>query len=199
MSGEVKIRTVIGQDAAELVRIYAPYVLNTAVTFEYDVPTVEEFAERIRRIKLKYPYLAAESDGEILGYAYAGPFKERAAYDRSVETSIYVKDGHKGCGIGRKLYDALEGALKEQGILNLYACIAYPEREDSFLTKDSVAFHEKMGYQTVGRFHRCGYKFGRWYDMVWMEKFIGTHSENPQELKAFDCISAAAAEKHGDI
>lgn len=171
------IRTAALQDAGKLLEIYAPYVEKTAVTFEYEVPLEKEFEERIRRTLERYPYLVAEREGEIMGYAYAGAFKERAAYDWTVETSIYVKMDKKRLGTGRLLYDELEKILLRQGILNVNACIAYPDAEDEYLTKDSVVFHEKLGYHLAGRFYKCGYKFGRWYDMVWMEKHIGTHRE----------------------
>lgn len=181
----ITIRTAVLQDAEVLLEIYAPYVKNTAITFEYDVPTVEEFAGRMSNVLRRYPYLVAEVDGEPAGYAYAGPFKERAAYDWAVETTVYVKEDMKKHGIGRALYEALEKTLAAQGILNLNACIAFPEKEDEYLTTDSVKFHKKMGFSEVGRFHKCGCKFGRWYDMVWMEKHIGTHEENPAEVRFF--------------
>lgn len=181
----ITIRTAVLQDAEALLEIYAPYVENTAITFEYDVPTVEEFAGRIGNVLKRYPYLVAEVDGEPAGYAYAGPFKERAAYDWAVETTVYVKEDMKKHGIGRALYEALEKTLAVQGILNLNACIAFPEKEDEYLTTDSVKFHKKMGFSEVGRFHKCGCKFGRWYDMVWMEKHIGTHEENPAGVRSF--------------
>ena len=181
----ITIRTAVLQDAEALLEIYAPYVKNTAITFEYDVPTVEEFAGRMSNVLRRYPYLVGEVDGEPAGYAYAGPFKERAAYDWAVETTVYVKEDMKKHGIGRALYEALEKTLAAQGILNLNACIAFPEKEDEYLTTDSVKFHKKMGFSEVGRFHKCGCKFGRWYDMVWMEKHIGTHEENPAEVRSF--------------
>ena len=181
----ITIRTAVLQDAEALLEIYAPYVKNTAITFEYDVPTVEEFAGRMSNVLRRYPYLVAEVDGELAGYAYTGPFKERAAYDWAVETTVYVKEDMKKHGIGRALYEALEKTLAAQGILNLNACIAFPEKEDEYLTTDSVKFHKKMGFSEVGRFHKCGCKFGRWYDMVWMEKHIGTHEENPAEVRSF--------------
>lgn len=109
----------------------------------------------------------------------------RAAYERAVELSVYVAPDKKRLGIGARLYEALELILKEQGILNLYACIACPEKEDEYLAADSVRFHEKLGFQMVGKFHRCGYKFHRWYHMVWMEKHIGLHGENPPGVKSF--------------
>lgn len=179
----IPIRPAIQQDAEALLQIYAPYVEKTAITFEYDVPTVEEFAGRIGKVLQKYPYLVAEISGEPVGYAYAGSFKERAAYDWAVETTVYVREDMKKHGIGRALYTALEKALAAQGILNMNACIAFPENEDEYLTRDSVKFHERMGFNEVGRFHKCGCKFGRWYDMVWMEKLIGEHVENPPAVR----------------
>lgn len=185
MENQVTIRVAREEDAKELLAIYTPYVEHTAITFEYDVPSVEEFSERIRHIQQKYPYLVAQIDGQIVGYAYASAFKTRAAYDWAVETSIYVKMDQKRKGIGTKLYDTLEQILKKQGIINVNACIAYPEENDEYLTKDSVYFHEKTGYHLVGQFHQCGYKFQRWYHMVWMEKFIGQHVANQPPIIPF--------------
>ena len=162
-------------DAKKLLAIYAPYVRETAITFEYEVPTIEEFAVRIAHTLERYPYLVAKYNGEIVGYAYAGPLHERPAYDWAVETSIYVKHDKKGQKIGRALYDALEVQLRRQNIVNVNACIASPAIEDAHLTRDSILFHEKLGYQMVGEFHQCGYKFDTWYNMVWMEKMIGEH------------------------
>lgn len=172
---EILIRTANPEDAPKLLEIYAPYVIGTAVSFEYEVPSVEEFARRIENTLQKYPYLVAEQNGEILGYAYASSFHTRAAYAWCAETSIYVKTDVKKQGIGKALYQELELRLKQQNILNLYACIAYPEREDEYLTKDSVRFHECLGFELIGEFHKCGYKFDRWYNIVWMEKHIGEH------------------------
>lgn len=104
---DIVIRTASTQDAAELMQIYKPYVENTAVSFEYDAPDTDEFEARIENIMKKYPYIVASSDGEIVGYAYASAFKERKAYDWAVETTIYIKSGYKGKGIGKRLYLAL--------------------------------------------------------------------------------------------
>lgn len=175
MCKAMNLRIASPADAPALRAIYAPYVTDTAITFEYAVPTVEEFADRIRHTLERYPYLVAERDGEILGYAYAGAFKTRAAYDWSVETSIYVRVDQKRTGVGRALYAALEDILRMQNILNVNACIAAPEQPDEHLTRDSIAFHTRLGYRLVGEFHACGYKFGRWYNMVWMEKHLGPH------------------------
>lgn len=185
MQREIQIRTAAIEDAEVLLAIYAPYVTETAITFEYDVPLLEEFQNRIRRIQKRYPYLVAECGGEIVGYAYASAFHERAAYDWCAETSIYVERGKQKMGIGRRLHDALELACRDMGILNLYACIACPDTEDAYLTRNSVEFHEHMGYRMVGTFRQCGYKFDRWYDMVWMEKMIGEHKNIQAAVRNF--------------
>ena len=169
------IRSAKQEDAIRLLEIYAYYVENTAITFEYEVPSPDGFRNRIETTLTRYPYLVLEENGEILGYAYAGVFEDRAAYERSCEISIYLDHAAKGCGHGRKLYEALEAELKKLGILNLYACIAYPIAEDAYLTRNSAEFHQHMGFVQVGKFHKCAYKFGRWYDMIWMEKFVGEH------------------------
>lgn len=192
-----KIRIATPGDAEKLLEIYAPYVEKTAITFEYTAPAVQEFKERISRTLEQYPYLAAEREGELVGYAYASSFHTRAAYRWGVETTVYVRGNRKGTGIGKALYQALEAILSLQNILNLNACIAYPQIEDEYLTKNSVRFHKHLGYRLVGKFHQCGYKFGRWYDMVWMEKQIGNHTANPPAVKAFGEIKDLAARKLG--
>ena len=172
------IRTATPKDAERLVVIYSYYVENTTVTFEYDVPTIEEFGQRIETTLMSFPYLVAEDNGIIKGYCYASPFKTRKAYSWSVETSIYVdKDSH-GQGIGATLYNKLEQYLKMQNIINMYAGISYPN-------DDSEAFHKKSGYKKVAHFEKCGYKLGKWVDVIWMEKFIGEHTDNPKEVIPF--------------
>ncbi|MCH5259326.1 MAG: GNAT family N-acetyltransferase [Lachnospiraceae bacterium] len=184
------IRTAIAADAQELLDIYAPYVTDTAISFEYDVPSLEEFEMRISNILEKYPYLIAEYGGEILGYAYTHAFVGRAAYDHAVETTIYLKEGRTKMGIGRMLYEALERISGAQNIFNMNACIGYPEVPDEHLTLNSVQFHEHMGYQMVGTFHNCGYKFDTWYHMVWMEKIIGNHDPAPLPVIPFPDLNS---------
>ena len=184
----VKIRVARIDDAQTLLEIYKPYVEKTAITFEYEVPSLEEFKRRMEKTLKKYPYLVAEDNAEILGYAYAGTFVGRSAYDWAVETTIYLKEYKKKLGIGRKLYEALEKILRAQNILNMNACIGYPEEEDEYLNKNSVEFHSHMGFKMVGEFHKCGYKFGRWYSMVWMEKMIGEHKDNQPSVIDFPCL-----------
>ena len=169
------IRSATTADAARILDIYAYYVEHTAITFECEVPSLDEFAARIASTLKKYPYLVIEDDDEVVGYAYAGTFKDRAPYDRSCELSIYLDHGSQGKGYGRALYEALERRLRDMGILNLYACIGSPIEEDEFLTNNSEQFHAHLGFVRVGEFHKCGFKFGRWYNMIWMEKLIGEH------------------------
>lgn len=184
----ITIRIATPSDAQTLLNIYAPYVKLTAITFEYEVPSVEEFTARIERTLQKFPYLVAEIDGEAVGYAYAGSFYPRAAYAWAVETSIYVAQNKRGLGIGRALHDSLEQLLKKQGILNLNACIAHPRGKDPYLTTRSAEFHRHLGYRLVGEFEQCGYKFGRWYNMIWMEKHIGEHLAEQPFPKDFPSI-----------
>lgn len=177
------VRDAVLADAARILEIYAYYVQHTAISFEYEVPTLSEFENRMKQTKKKYPYLVVEQDGAIQGYAYAGPFVGRAAYDHSCELTIYLDNAAKKHGFGRKLYEELEKRLQELGIVNLYACIGYPDIEDEYLNKNSAEFHAHLGFQTVGEFRKCGYKFGRWYSMIWMEKIIGPHTfANVQKL-----------------
>lgn len=187
-NGDIIIKTVNESDADELLKIYAPYVQDTAITFEYNVPGIAEFKSRIMNTLKKYPYLKAVRDGEIIGYAYLGEFKERDAYIHSAETSIYVKQKERRSGAGRAMYEAIEKTAKMQNILNLNACIGVPRIEDEHLTLDSVKFHEKMGYTLVGKFNFSGYKFGTWYDMIWMEKMLGEHTNSPAGFRAFNTL-----------
>lgn len=190
MDGDVNIRTARVEDAGEILEIYAPYVRKTAITFEYDVPDLEEFTGRIQKTLQRYPYLVAEKDGEILGYAYTGPFSERAAFAWAVEVSIYLKENMRNMGLGKKLYHAIEEISKAQNITNLNVRIGYPEIEDEYLTKNSVQFHTHMGYRMAGEFHKCGYKFGHWYHLVCMEKMIGTHDPDPATFVPFPELGA---------
>lgn len=176
------IENVCVRDAGQLLAIYDCYVQNTAVSFEYDTPSAAEFRQRIETITQRYPYLKAVDDGRIVGYCYAACFKPRRAYDRAVETTIYLDQNARGRGIGRALYEKLEQELRERGFCNMNACIAVPNPNDPYLTDASIRFHEKMGFSRVGTFSRIGWKFGRWYDMTWMEKLIAPHEDEKTEL-----------------
>lgn len=181
----ITIRAATLYDAEHLLQIYDYYVKNTATTFEYETPSIEEFKKRMKKIMQRYPYLIILNDDIIAGYAYAAPFIGRSAYDWSCETTIYIAPDVRGHGLGRKIYEALEKLLCEMGILNLYACIAYPEKNDEYLTSASADFHYHLGFKKIGEFHKCGYKFDRWYNMIWVEKFIGTHIIPASPIKPF--------------
>ena len=188
MKSKVTIRPATTDDAKCLLEIYAPYILKTGVTFEYDVPTEEAFAERIRKISGKYPYLVACLDGAIIGYAYAKELGERAAFSHSVETALYIAWDARGQGVGTLLYGELERFLELQNVTNLYAAVSYRENEDETISHASPRFHLASGYHKAAHFNKCGYKFGRWYDILWYEKHIGEHSENPGEFIEFNKI-----------
>lgn len=282
--GKLTFRVARPEDAEALLAIYAPYVEETAITFEYEVPSVEAFRARIAHTLATYPYIVAVEeqpanagtgrvdgasascldraeanagaghvDGasvssapasgagtvtgthrtseRIIGYAYVGRLHERAAYDWSVETSIYVDRCARKHGLGRQLYERLEAILRAMNIISVNACIAYPGMmnsavdaataadrlqdahigigdpntadrarkdpregsadsgtgigEDPYLNTNSPDFHAHLGYQLVGHFHACAYKFDRWYDMIWMEKWIAPHPAKPEAMIPF--------------
>ena len=161
----MSIRIATKADLSQILAIYAPYVENTTVSFEYEIPSEETFCDRFWGITRQFPWLVWEEEGEILGYAYAcAPF-ERAAYRFCAEPSIYLLPQAQGKGIGRKLYEALETILTAQGYRLSYAIIT-SENEAS------LAFHRAMGYRETARFPGCGYKFGRWLGVTWMEKSL---------------------------
>jgi len=171
----IKIRKATLADVPRLLEIYGYYVEKTAISFEYDIPSLEDFSNRVQNTLKNYPYLVVEEDGKVWGFVYGGAFVGRAAYRYSCELTIYLDDEARGRGYGRKLYETMETLLKAQGILNLYVCVADPIIEDEYLTKNSERFHTRLGFSKIGVFHKCGYKFGRWYNIIWMEKIIGKH------------------------
>ncbi len=182
ITNDIEIASATPEDGARLCEIYAPYVEKTAVTFETVAPSPEQMSERIAQTLERYPFVVARRAGTIVGYAYAGPFRARAAYDWSAEVSIYLAEDERGHGTGALLYDALEDALRRMGIVNLYACIACCQPADERLTDASIRFHRKRGFTGVGRFAACAFKFDRWYDMVWMEKILSAHTDPPSPV-----------------
>ncbi len=176
---DLNIRLATPDDAEAILRIYRPYIENTLITFECEVPSVEEFRERIATILKRHPYLVAETEHGIIGYAYASDFKSRSAYDWSVETSIYIDREWQGCGIGTALYRALEDWLKSQNIINLYACITWPNPR-------SIRFHRSFHYRKIAHFRNCGYKKKKWCSVIWMTKAIGKHRRKPQDVLSME-------------
>ncbi len=172
------IRLACQEDAAAILDVYRPFITDTAISFEYAVPSLTEFSARIRSIVSEYPYLVYEKKGRIEGYAYAHRYLERAAYQWDVEVTIYLSDAVRGTGVAARLYNALEQLLQQQGIINLYACITASNEA-------SIKFHARAGYRLVGTFHHAGFKSGAWQDVVWMEKTIGCYCDNPQPPQSF--------------
>jgi len=169
---DLQIRQATIADAEKLLEIYAYYVECTAISFEYKIPTLANFRVRITQTQKKYPYLVAEFEKKIVGYAYAHEFIGRDAYKYSAELTIYLDKNFLHKGIGRELYTELEKILQAQGILNLYACVGWIDVEDEFLNHNSANFHQRLGFKICGKFTKCGKKFNRWYDMIWLEKIL---------------------------
>ena len=170
------IRIATEADVPKILAIYAPYIENTTHTFEYDVPTEEEFLQRFRTLTTQFPWLVYEEDGKILGYAYGSAPFERAAYRWCAEDSLYLLPEARGKGIGRRLLTALEKVLFYQGYRRIYALIT---AENS----SSIAFHQKMGYKLRAKLPDAGLKFGRWLGVVWMDKtadFVDIPSSFPR-------------------
>ena len=157
------LRIATEGDVGEILDIYAPYILTTTITFEYDVPTEAEFLQRFREITARFPWLVWEEDGKILGYAYVSAPFSRRAYDWCAEPSIYLRPEARGRGLGKKLYAALEEILAAQGFAVSYAIITSEN-------VSSIAFHEVLGYRKCGFLDNCGLKFGRWLGVYWLEK-----------------------------
>jgi L-amino acid N-acyltransferase YncA len=162
----ITLRSATPQDAAALLDIYAPYVRSTAISFELEPPSVDEFAARIHKCAQDWAWLVAERRGAVLGYAYASAHRERAAYRWSVETSVYVAASAKRQGIGKRLYEALFATLTTKGFCNAYAGIALPNEA-------SVALHQSLGFQPIGIFPAVGRKFDTWHDVAWFHRPLG--------------------------
>lgn len=171
----ITYRIATAADAETIQKIYHYYVNNTFITFDFEVPTVQEFTERINKTLKRYPYIVAIEENQVIGYAYASRYKDRAAYDWSVEISIYINHTTQHQGIGSKLYLNLEHYLKQQNVTNIYSCVSYPNEA-------SINFHKKNRFKQIAHFHKCGFKLGQWRDMVWLEKFIAEHID---EVKPF--------------
>ena len=154
------------RDAAGILAVYAPYIRETAVTFETEVPAPDAFTARVAGICADFPYLVLEADGELAGYAYAHRQAERAAYAWNAELSIYLAGKWRGRGLGAPLYRLLERLLAMQGYVNLYGVITASNR-------GSIAMHEKLGYRQIGLHEKTGWKFGQWHDVAWLYKRVG--------------------------
>ena len=169
----MSIRMARVEDVPRILEIYAPYIENTAISFEYAVPTLEEFKARFLKITARFPWLVWEDGGEILGYAYGSLPFERAAYQWDASASIYLCPESCGKGIGKKLYAALEEMLQKQGYRRVYAII-------TTANEASVAFHKAVGYRHVATMPDCGFKHGKWYGTIRMEKELNSWPTPPK-------------------
>ena len=184
----VCIRDIRTADLEPTRKIYEHYVLNSAATFNGvdEVPTNEAWYDKVQKTAYRYPWLVADCEGEVLGFAYAGPFRMRAAYAWDVETTIYIRPDARGFGIGRALYTQLEALLRSQHVRTMYACVTHTDRtDDPNLTDASEHFHEAMGFTVCGHMKRCGFKFGRWYDILWLEKKLVDDESAPEPFVRF--------------
>jgi len=181
-SAEYRIATI--DDAAAIADVYAPYVRDTVISFETEAPDAAELARRIERIGSQYPWLAASSDGRLIGYAYACENRSRAAYRWSVDTAVYLDVSAQRRGIGRELYRRLFALLRAQGYTNAFAGITLPNA-------GSVGLHESMGFALIGVYRRVGYKHGAWHDVGWWQLVIAEGSEQPEEPVRFGDLDRA--------
>jgi L-amino acid N-acyltransferase YncA len=170
------IRDATEHDAAACAAIYAPYVTDTAITFEYEPPTEAEMARRIAAAQRAHAWVVLEDDGRVVGYAYAGPYKERAAYRWSCEVSVYLEMGRRRSGAGRALYEALFARLAERGFRTLVAGMTLPNDA-------SEGLHRALGFEPIGIFRRTGWKHGQWRDVAWAQRLLSTDDGPPSELR----------------
>jgi phosphinothricin acetyltransferase len=176
------------KDASAILNIYAPFIINTAITFEYDLPTVSEFAERIDKISKNYPWLVCVNENELAGYAYGCAHRERKAYQWSAEVSVYVAENYRRSGIAKKLYHTLFELCRLQNIVNLYAGIVLPNEQ-------SEKFHRNCGFRDVGIYKKIGYKLGGWHNVLWMHLAINDPPDFPDPLIPFTQIESKACEE----
>jgi len=170
----MNIRFATEMDADALLEIYKQYI-DTSITFEYELPTVEEFQRRIREFSKEYPYFICTENNRCIGYIYAHRAQERAAYQWNAELSIYLDKNHLGKGLGRKLYEMMFEILALQGVKTLYGLVTTPNPK-------STKLHEETGFQLSGVYHNTGYKAGKWCDVLLYEKQIGTYDLNPKPI-----------------
>ncbi len=179
--GSYTIRMATLEDARDIYAIYEPYILNTAITFEYVPVSVEEFRNRMKKVLEQFPWLVCEQDGRIVGYAYCSRFKERAAFDWDCECSVYIDEKEHRKGIASLLYERLLELVREQGYFTVYALITNSH-------ESSIAFHKRFGFTKVGVYEKTGYKFDEWWDLLVMEKRLRSFEEKPAGLRSIHNI-----------
>ncbi len=197
MEEAVCVRAAAPEDAEQLLEIYTPFVISedsslSNVSFELAAPDVEEFRQRIQDISKQFPYLVGEVNGQILGYVYCHPYRERLAYQWAVEVTIYLAPAGQGKGLGRLLYETMEKLLCLQGVTMAYSCITVGNDH-------SIKMHEALGYRLIGTFTNSGYKNGQWLDTVWLEKQLQPCPKQPDNIKSWweldpDAVAAVLTE-----
>jgi L-amino acid N-acyltransferase YncA len=168
------VRDATEQDAAACAALYAPYVADTVITFETESPTTTRMAERIAAARRTHAWLVLEDDGRVVGYAYGGPYKSRAAYRWSCEVSVYLEEGRRRTGAGRALYEALFERLAERGFRTAVAGMTLPNDA-------SEGLHRAMGFEPIGTYRRIGWKHGSWHDVGWVQRALATGDDRPAE------------------
>jgi len=168
------IRAATAEDAVACAAIYSPYVRDTAITFEYEPPTAVEMSRRIAVAQRRHAWLVLEDAGTVVGYAYGGPYKERAAYRWSCEVSVYLEKGRRRTGGGRALYEALFARLGDRGFRTAVAGMTLPNPA-------SEGLHRAVGFEPVGTYRRIGWKHGAWHDVAWMQRILAGGEGPPPE------------------
>ena len=197
MEEAVCVRAAAPEDAEQLLEIYTPFVISedsslSNVSFELAAPDVEEFRQRIQDISKQFPYLVGEVNGQILGYVYCHPYRERLAYQWAVEVTIYLAPAGQGKGLGRLLYETMEKLLCLQGVTMAYSCITVGNDH-------SIKMHEALDYRLIGTFTNSGYKNGQWLDTVWLEKQLQPCPDQAYNIKSWweldpDAVAAVLTE-----
>ena len=180
------LRPASPSDGAAFAAIYAPIVRDTAISFETEPPSAEVMAERVAKLLPTHPWIAAERDGQILGYAYAGPHRERPAYRWSVDVTPYVHEDARGQGVGRALYGSLIEILNLQGFRSAFAGIALPNPQ-------SIGLHQAIGFEPVGTYREVGFKHGLWHDVSWWRLGLSQALETPAEPIPFEALRRSGA------
>jgi L-amino acid N-acyltransferase YncA len=179
------IRLAEERDAEAIQRIYTPFVLQTAISFEFEPPSVDDMRSRLAATLARLPWLVCERRENVIGYAYASQHRARAAYGWSVDVTIYIHEGFRRHGVGRALYTSLLAALRLQGFYNAYAGVTLPN-------PGSVGLHEAMGFQPVGIYRDVGYKLGRWHDVGWWQLALRDRSAAPALPRDLAAVAAGA-------
>ncbi|MDR0622426.1 MAG: GNAT family N-acetyltransferase [Deltaproteobacteria bacterium] len=182
------IRLARENDAADILKIYEPYVKETAITFECETPSLTEFTNRVKEISCDYPYIVSALDKKIIGYAYAHKQMEREAYQWNAELSVYVDMRYFRLGVGKALYGAVIEILRIQNVRNVYGGVTLPN-------ENSENLHVYFGFTILGTYHNTGFKLGGWHDVTWFEKTIGDYDSKPKPVLSIQEIDKTVITK----